>query len=319
MTNLTSEVEGLAPFDLTVAICTHNRGRVLIESVEKIIDAARGKNWVRIVIVNNASTDETDEAITLLEALGQGAGVSVSGVVEDRLGLSVARNRALNECSTSAIAFIDDDAFMDSAWFDLVKAEFQTCMDTVACGGPVVPVYSAPKPQWLDERLLWAYSIGGLGCNDREYEFPEHPLGVNMVFRKSATKGYKFNENLGRKGENLVSWEESEYFKTIMEAGGRVKYLSGAEVKHIIPEERLSKSWLLKRHVAEGRSVALASAEHGNGSVSDLEILKSGIAGCFFFCLSKLLGSGKIAVLCKMKAGFYFGNCVELLLGSEVN
>lgn len=306
------------PVEITISICTHNRGKMLVESAEKIVDACYGKEWVNVLIVDNASTDDTDEAILSVINYGKKKSVRVTSVFESNLGLSAARNRALDECRTTVIAFIDDDAYIDAAWCDAVRSEFIANDETVGCGGPVVPIYSVPKPNWLSNRLLWAYSVGGHGNKDRLYAYPEHPLGVNMAFKISKISGLRFNENLGRKGESLVSWEESEYFRKIMKDGGRIKYLSGAVVYHIIPESRLTKRWLMRRHVAEGRSVALALiADPNTKGLNIANIVKGLFAAFSLLILSALNGHTQTGVFFRMKSIYHLSKTLEHLISSH--
>lgn len=288
---------------------------MLIESAEKIVDACCGRNWITILIVDNASTDDTAEAIRSVISYGEKKRVRVTSVYESRLGLSAARNRALDECRTAIIAFIDDDAYIDTAWCDAVRSEFITNDKTVGCGGPVLPIYSVPKPNWLSRRLLWAYSVGGYGNEDRLYVYPEHPLGVNMAFSTSKLCGLRFDEDLGRKGENLVSWEESAYFGRIMRNGGQIKYLSSATVFHIISEDRLTKNWLMKRHIAEGRSVAMALiADPDAKLLNPVNIVKSVIAASSLLVVSMLFGRTQTGVVLRMKSAYHISRTLECLV-----
>lgn len=137
-------------------------------------------------------------------------------------------------------------------------------------GGPVVPVYGSQKPEWLSDHFLWAYSVHERDESDSYYVFPDHPLGVNMTFDKKMLRTLRFDEKLGRKGTNLISWEESKFFRELMRQGGQVVYLSNALVYHFIPPERLTKTWLKKRHEAEGVGVAIGILQNNSGRAQRL-------------------------------------------------
>jgi len=302
---------------ITIAICTHNRGKILCESVQKIIDTCCIKDFVEILIVDNASTDDTARAIQQIINYGLGKNVTISTCHEEKLGLSNARNRAIAECKTSIIAFIDDDAYIDSTWCDAIYQEFSENNDAVGCGGPVIAVYEVPRPEWLSNRLMWAYSVGDHGNKDRDYKYPEHPLGVNMAFNLSNLNGLRFNESLGRKGESLVSWEESDFFKNLNNKRAKVKYSCKAIVYHIIPANRLTRDWLCRRHIAEGISIARAHLESCGNFKQNIILILASLMATSLILAYLIKGGGKVGFLFKMKAVFYLSLAKELILGRK--
>src|SRR6202021_1989861 len=100
---------------VTIAIPTHNRARILRETLESlnaiaIPDAAA----IECVVVDNASNDETPEVVDA--AAKSSARFPIRRVFEARQGSSFARNRAVDEARSEIIAFIDDDAIADREW-----------------------------------------------------------------------------------------------------------------------------------------------------------------------------------------------------------
>ncbi|MGC8774378.1 MAG: glycosyltransferase family 2 protein [Chlorobaculum sp.] len=246
---------------LTVAVCTHNRCQKLRITVRRIIDACCGNPAVCVLIVDNASTDLTCEYIEELIKYGKERNVEILSVREEKLGISAARNRAIEYCETELLGFVDDDAFFEKEWIEEVINAFKKEKELVACGGPISPDFEIPPPYWFSEKIQWVYSINNYGESDRYYRYPEHPIGVNMAFRAKILKSMKFDEKLGRKGSDLISWEESKLFKEIMNCGIKVKYLAKANVVHLIPAERLNFEWVKDRCIAEGRSKAVMLAD----------------------------------------------------------
>ncbi|NER80573.1 MAG: hypothetical protein F6K42_13565 [Leptolyngbya sp. SIO1D8] len=72
-----------------------------------------------------------------------------------------------------------------------------------------------------------------------------------------------FVEDLGRKGKNLLSEEERLANLTLQKQGGQFYYIPEASVQHWIPEQRLNRSWLLRRCYWQGRSVAVVDRRMG--------------------------------------------------------
>ena len=65
-----------------------------------------------------------------------------------------------------------------------------------------------------------------------------------------------FSELLGRKGDTLLSNEESMLQDIIRSRGYHCFYHPGIIVRHRIPSERLTKEWILKRNYWQGISEA---------------------------------------------------------------
>ena len=105
-----------------------------------------GQFTYEVLVVNNASTDET---ATVIEQAVREARVPLRDVFEERPGVSFARNRGIQEARTPWIAFFDDDQVADARWLTELWAlaeEQQVRMrrrcQSAACGlgrGDAVP------------------------------------------------------------------------------------------------------------------------------------------------------------------------------------
>src|SRR6266702_3280450 len=95
---------------ITVAICTFNRAESLRRTLESLvaIQVTSDLTW-EIVIVNNNSTDHTDDVIS--EYIGR---LPVRREFEPRSGKSNALNRAIDVAKGDYIAWIDDDVLVDA-------------------------------------------------------------------------------------------------------------------------------------------------------------------------------------------------------------
>ena len=97
---------------VTVGICTFNRAESLRRALDSLV-AIRVPNdlaW-EIVIVNNNSTDCTDEIIG--EYIGR---LPVRREFEPRPGKSNALHRAIDVAKGDYIIWIDDDVVVDAGW-----------------------------------------------------------------------------------------------------------------------------------------------------------------------------------------------------------
>jgi glycosyltransferase involved in cell wall biosynthesis len=88
--------------DVTVVIPTRNRSRLLLSTLRSAL--AQRDVDVRIVIVDEASTDDTRDVIA------RHGDARVRSIRHDRpQGVSVARNHGIAESDTEWVAFLDDD------------------------------------------------------------------------------------------------------------------------------------------------------------------------------------------------------------------
>jgi len=152
-------------------------------------------------------------------------------ILEPVRGLCRARNRALAECDTDILAFLDDDVTPASNWLRHLIEPFSD-ERTGASAGSVIPPdtllidhphqssrdLSNQDPHWFE-----IATFGGLG------------FGANMALRRRAcTLGKFFDERLGRDGPFEIG-DESYAFASILSRGHRVVYTSSAVVHQPLP------------------------------------------------------------------------------------
>ena len=99
---------------ITVALCTHNHADRLSRTLADLGKVTPPSSPWEILLVDNASTDETPTL--LADSAWRPEGVPVRIVREQRLGLSNARNRAIRESRGKYLLFVDDDETPDPQW-----------------------------------------------------------------------------------------------------------------------------------------------------------------------------------------------------------
>ena len=247
---------------ISAIICTHNRSLLLRKALISLIEQTMAAKDYEIIVVDNASEDETTKEVTcsLMETAS-----NLRYVYEPRLGLSHARNRGISEADGAVIAFIDDDAIADSKWLETIARAFVNVVPTPVCvGGKVEPIWEIPKPDWFPESLLGYLSLLDLGDEAHWCDFPrEHLVGCNIAFlKRSLLDMGGFNPLLGRKGQALAGCEEIELLRRIKLRGQGIYYEPRAIVHHFIPKERLTRKWLMRRFYHEGISVSVLHEMH---------------------------------------------------------
>lgn len=243
----------------SIVICTRNRASVFHETCDALLSIDETSFEWEVVIVDNASTDETYQVAS---AFAQQASQPVSIVREETLGLSRARNTGIETARGHIILFLDDDAIPWTGWLSrLVDALSET--ETWAAGGPVEPAFASELPEWFSDRFLPYLTVWDLGPEVLELHYNEYPRGANIGFRREAFERFgQFSTELGRKADSLLSCEEIELCLRIERGGKSVKYIPGAGVDHRVEGSRVTPAWLEARFRAQGASEAIVDWQH---------------------------------------------------------
>lgn len=239
---------------VTVAICTHNRAKDTGEAIESVLHQSFAKEEIEIIVIDNRSTDQTTEVVN---GLRRRFGSRIRYIYENKLGLSVARNRAIQEANGKYILFLDDDALASQDWVHEIVDVFESDPAIGCVGGRIDPIWEVEEPNWIPEEHRSVFTILNYSNEVQEMPAPFIPYGANVAFRRDVFNEIKpFREDLGRVGSNLLSSEESELIARLRERY-KVYYTPYAQVQHKIAKERTTKSWFLKRIFWQGVSDAV--------------------------------------------------------------
>ena len=251
----------------TVAICTWNRSRLLPFCVRSVAAQTAAPEY-EILVVDNSSTDGTAAVIRDL----MGTTGRMRSVVEPRLGLSHARNRALREAGGDVVAFLDDDAQASPGWLKGLDGAFSADVHVACAGGPVRLDLPAPLPSRLPSVAPVYFGELDFGGVVRPMTFDERPRGCNFAVRRDValTLG-GFRPELGRIGESLLSGEDDDFLNRVHAAGLQVWWAPGAPVAHTVDPSRMTLRWLLRRAWMQGRSEV--TLERGSGGATARECL----------------------------------------------
>lgn len=228
---------------LTVIICTYNRAKYIGPLLESIAANDLPKSEYEIVLVDNNCTDNTREICDAFATAHKD--VNFRYTTEPEQGLSAARNKGIKEAKGDIIVYIDDDALVDPNYLQDYAEWFAAHPETMACGGPIEPLYETQEPEWMTpytKALLTAWM--DYGDKVREYPKGRFPGGGNAAYRKCVfDKVGFFNTALGRKGGNLMGSEEKDIFDKMHSLGMEVLYLPAPVLHHIIPQTKLEEDY----------------------------------------------------------------------------
>jgi glycosyltransferase involved in cell wall biosynthesis len=268
----------------SVVICTYNRAQYLSATLDSVVRQMYPAERFEIIVVDNNSADSTEEVCRGF--IDQYKNLSISYFKEIRQGISYGRNRGVREARGEFIAFVDDDETVEPDYLQNLDTFFSTHPYAALSGGPVVPVYETPPPDWFSPftmRLITgAYDKGEkiktVGSKD-------YPGTGHATFKKELFHQYgEFNTDLGRKGTSLMGGEDKDFFLRLLQNGVRCYYLPSARIHHHIPASKLSDEFFHRLTCAIGKSERLRTL-----SVSKLTYYKRIVSEIIKWAASLLL------------------------------
>jgi glycosyltransferase involved in cell wall biosynthesis len=244
---------GAEAIAVSVVVCTHNRARLLPTCVESLRRQTLARERFEIVVVDNASSDETPAVSAGLAA----ATVNLRVVREPRLGKSFALNAGCRESRGGIVAFIDDDGRAAPDWLERIVATFRSKVPTpAAVGGELLPIFAVTPPTWFPtgEFVVGAGDAPGFLAAERAcWELG----GCNVAFRKDVLVAVGgFDSSLGPQGGRFRFGEDSEILRRVIAHTPYVWYDPAIRVEHLVPAERLHAVDCLTRAFLHGRAVS---------------------------------------------------------------
>jgi len=233
---------------ISVIICTYNREKYLPLALYSLIKQTIKPEDYEIIIVNNNSTDRTEEiSKKFIESNPQ---LNVKYVVEKQKGLSAARNRGILESSGEIIVFIDDDAEVTDNYLEEGIKFFENYPYVDAMGGKIIPKYeNGEEPKWMSVFLWGLVTKSDWGDKVRKYPYSKYPPGCSMAFRKKVfSEVGMFNSNLFLRCDDKYIFRQLDLFNK--------KYLYNPDfvLYHNIDNNRLSIESIKKISMVVGAS-----------------------------------------------------------------
>ncbi len=237
---------------LAVVICTHNRQPDLALCLESLTSQAP---LTQVVVVDSAPVEPCEQLVATFQDRLPG----LVYLLVDEPGLSLARNTGVAAAQADVIAFLDDDTIARAGWGEALLAAFAEHPGVGCVGGACDPNFDGERPEWLSDRLLQLASITRWGPKGRQpRSSAEWPFGANVAFRRAVLGEVgQFNLALGRTGPgSLLSGEDSDMVRRVLDSGWRVWLEPCARVLHKVHAERLTSRFYWRRFWWGGRSRA---------------------------------------------------------------
>jgi len=235
---------------LSVIIPTFNRYHRLVNAFHSVCNQSLDNHKYEIIIVDNGSTDETRNIVSLFDGYKN---KSIRYVYEPRSGLHWARHTGAKEAKGDILAYTDDDA---EVTFDWLKNLGNAYVDpsVAAAGGPITVKWTTPPPKWVPS--LFPFGRLDLGNQQKALSWPQIIGGGNFSVRKSVlfqVGGFHPDTSVEDK---LVGDGEVGLCRKIFSAGFKIIYMPNALVYHVQDGLDLNLDIMKHRLRVQGRSSA---------------------------------------------------------------
>jgi len=235
----------------TVAICTHNHAGHLQKTLQEFGKVLPSVKPFELLIVDNASSDATPQILDRVDWRRPDGDTRV--VLEQRLGVANARNRAVKEARGEYLIFLDDDESPDLNWLTTYEEAIERWQPD-ALGGPYELELEQQAPPWLQEDLLGFLGKLHHGPEPKRLTDPAtHLYTGNFAFRREIFERIGlFDPDLGRRGSVNAGGEDVEMYRRILAAGLDIRWVPDAIIYHRIQSNKLRKGYFYELHYHQG-------------------------------------------------------------------
>jgi len=247
---------------LSITVCTYNRVKYLKLCLNSILNQTKEYRNIEINIIDNNSTDNTAEYIKNL----QKQNLNINYFLENKQGISYARNLAIKVCNGEYLAFVDDDATINKDWLKALLNEINKNLEDTIYGGPIYPRFEIKPPNWIDlkyfKRKFKRYD-GYLNKIKAKEGFSGGNMCIPIKLFKNSEN---FNISLGMSGSNLGLGEEPDFFYKLIKRNKNINLYNIADmsITHFEAEYKLKKEYLKERIKLNAKQFTLRTFMHEN-------------------------------------------------------
>lgn len=242
---------------VVIAVLTYRRPDSLRALLPLLVQqATEASSHTRVLVVDN------DPEMTARSVVDSFEFDAVDYVSEQRPGIAAARSRALQEARGARIlAFIDDDEMPSAGWLRrLLDTYHQT--EAAAVVGPVVSEFAVKPEEWI--------TSGGFFRRRRLPTGTEvdvaHTGNLLLDLEQVSQLGLDFDPRFG-----LTGGEDILFTRQIVQRGGRIVWCDEAVVTDLVPADRSTRKWVLRRAFSSGNTSSQVSLELSDGGYRRFE------------------------------------------------
>lgn len=277
---------------IVIACHTEERFDQLLEAIDSARQQAPEPDQVIIAVDHN-------------EALVGRLRAEVDGIeiVDHRgdPGASGTRNAGARLARNQLLVFLDDDVRAHSGWLSELLAPLVDPR-VIGTGGMTMPAWQGPRPRWFPDEFGWVVGASHAGL-PTEQAAVRNVWSENMAVRKSAFDAVGgFRHGFGKVG----STSRPEDTDLCIRIGASAPqswwtYVPTAIVDHVVPRERSTFAFFLRRSYWEGAGKVELSAHLGEERNLDDE--RSYLTRTLPHAVLRDLASGEFTRACAILAG----------------
>jgi glucosyl-dolichyl phosphate glucuronosyltransferase len=249
---------------VAVIICTHLEGRFpsLLDAIHSLDRQTRRPDEVVVVV------DGNEALARRLERLANGARLVV---LPQPSGLAAARNTGVAASSSGIVLFLDDDAIAHVEWVERLTAAIDDpCV--LGASGHSAPMWGAERPAWLADEFLWIVGCSYAGQPKGRARVRNVYGGCCGLRRSLFTELGGYDVRIGRSSASHGGGEEAELCVRAQRRWpeSHFEYEPSAQIDHIVPAERLTLRYVLRRAYDEGKMKAKVAWLHPGALTSEV-------------------------------------------------
>lgn len=241
---------------ISVVVCTYKRPNLLKNILGLLEKQSVDNADFEIIVVDNNSQDDTERVVQRAIDLGN---KKIRYVVEEKRGITHARNKGIREAKGELIAFTDDDCLIPDNWIIRLYTSIKET-NAAMVGGRIKSLWKCDRPSWITEKKQDGVLINwDLGDERKEIKLSSNtpfPFTANLMFKAELVRkiGY-FKSCVKGEGGGTFGSEDIEFCLRALKSGERIMYEPNATVQHPVHPERLNKSYFRKRYFCGGRAL----------------------------------------------------------------
>lgn len=240
----------------SVVIPTFNQSVILRFCLASLAKVEFDPDAFEVLVIDNGSTDNT-----------KGVTESYTGMIRNlhyhycaEPGLMAARHMGCDEAKGHILCYLDQDSLVTKEWLQGMAESFSRD-DVVIAGGPCIPKYEAPPPDWIG--YFWCetgygkingfLSLGDFG-NEFKMISPGYIYGCNYALRKRILLEYggTLPDVYPPGMYQYIGIGESGLSFKLQRKGFLAAYNPKARIDHLIPSSRLTLDYFCARRYYNG-------------------------------------------------------------------
>ncbi|AFY30873.1 glycosyltransferase [Calothrix sp. PCC 7507] len=272
---------------ISVIICTYNPR---LDYLEKVLQTLKQQTlsldlW-ELLLIDNASDSVLATVIDLSWH------PDARHIRENQLGLTPARLRGIKEAKAEVLVFVDDDNLLELNYLETTWQISKDYPFIGVWGGQVIPQFEETPPEWTKPYWI-ALAIKEFDqdqWSNLVNQYETTPCGAGMCIRKFVAEKYSElvkqdsqRQSMGRKGQKLTSYEDSDMAFTACDLGYGTGRFAKLKLMHLMPATRLTEEYLLR--LIESSTYSGIIVESYRGKLPQLKkSWQSKLADWYRFC-----------------------------------